>query len=113
MGRYSNLSDQGECLRELLKMAPSGSPKPILRTYRQVQRRISGADLNQLVTGYLAGATVYELAEQLGIHRHTVSEILERHGVARRYRKVSPEQLALACSLYENGLSLTTGWSGA
>lgn len=40
-------------------------------------------------------------------YRHTVSKILERRGVSRRYRKLSPEQLDLDCTLYRDGLSLT------
>jgi DNA-binding CsgD family transcriptional regulator len=54
----------------------------------------------------LAGATVYQLARQFSVHRHTVSDILERRDVSRRYRKLSPEQLDLACTLYRDGLSL-------
>jgi transposase-like protein len=107
LGCYSNLGDQGERLRELLEMTPSEPPKPILRTNRQVQHRLRDTQPDQVVAGYQAGATVYELAKKFGIHRHTVSDILERHGVARRYRKLSAEQLALACALYENGSSLT------
>jgi len=58
------------------------------------------------VVDYRAGATVYELARQFGVHRHTVSELLERHAVSRRYQKLTPEQIDLACTLYERGLSL-------
>lgn len=69
----SNLCDEGERLRELLEMAPSGPFKPIPRTTRQTQRRLRRSEINELVTGYQSGATVYELAEQFGVHRNTVS----------------------------------------
>jgi transposase-like protein len=106
MGRYSNLCEQGERLRSLLEMVPSGPPKPISRTHRQIQRRLRGNEIEQLVAGYQAGATVYELAEQFGVHRGTVSDVLERRGVARRFGPISPAQVATASSLYEGGLSL-------
>ena len=107
MGRYSNPCDQGERLRELLEMAPSGPPQPISRTRRQVQRRLREPEIKAVLASYLAGATVYELADQHGIHRHTVSEILERHGVVRRYQKLSVELVETASVLYQGGLSLT------
>jgi hypothetical protein len=106
-GRYSNLCEQGERLRELLEMVPGGSLPAISRTLRQAQRRLRGAEIEKLVTAYLCGSTVYELADQFDVHRHTVSEILERRGVSRRYQKLSSEQIAAACSLYRSGLSLT------
>ena len=77
------------------------------RNKRQVHRRLRAPEIDDLVAGYLAGSTVYELAHQFSIHRQTVSEILRRRGISRRYRKLSPEQLDLACTLYRDGLSLT------
>jgi DNA-directed RNA polymerase specialized sigma24 family protein len=106
LGRYSKHSRSLEKLQELLELVPSrGSPAP--RRTRQAQRRLQEAEAKELVAGYVAGSTVYELADQFGVHRHTVSEILERHGVARRHQRLSPEQLDLVCTLYESGLSLT------
>ena len=106
MGRYSNLCDQGERLRSLLEMVPSGPLEPIPRTIKQKQRRLRGAEIDKLVADYLIGATVYELAEQFGVHRSTVSDVLERRGVARRFGPLSPAQIAIAASLYGGGLSL-------
>jgi transposase len=56
-------------------------------------------ETEQVVTLYLAGSTVYELASQFGVHRHTGSETVERKGVSRRYQNLSPEQIATARSL--------------
>jgi hypothetical protein len=64
---------------------------------RQVQRRLRGPEIDELVSGYGTGSTIYELAEQFGGQRHSVSEILEQRGVSRRYQKLSPEQIATAC----------------
>jgi hypothetical protein len=107
VGAYSNLSRTGERLRKLLEMPPEGPAATTPRAARQSQRRLRRPEIDELVAGYLPGSTVYELADGFSIHRHTVSEILERRGVARRYKKLSPEQVDLACALYRGGLSLT------
>jgi transposase len=55
---------------------------------------------------YRAGTKVKELATVFGIHRDTVSEILTRHGVARRPTGIPTERNAEVIADYENGLSL-------
>ena len=87
-------------------MAPSGPPKPISRTIKHVQRRLRGIELDQLVSGYQSGATVYELAEQFGVHRTTVSASLKRKGVVLKDQPLSPNQVADAIQFYHEGLSL-------
>ncbi|MCL2483549.1 MAG: helix-turn-helix domain-containing protein [Propionibacteriaceae bacterium] len=52
--------------------------------HRQVVR-LTGAQLDRLVEGYLAGKS-YELGRQFGIARQTVSGHLYRHGVPMRMR---------------------------
>jgi hypothetical protein len=63
-------------------------------------------EILDLVQGYRAGLTVYELASQFGIHRETVSSVLEREGVQRRRRPLSTSQIEKASVLYESGWSL-------
>jgi lambda repressor-like predicted transcriptional regulator len=62
--------------------------------------------IQQLVDGYRAGATVLELAEEAGLHRMTVSGILKRAGVTLRLGSMGTEDIALARRLYKSGLSL-------
>jgi DNA-binding transcriptional ArsR family regulator len=62
--------------------------------------------VQQLIEGYQAGATVYELGERVGIKRQTVSRHLHRSGVEMRMRGLSPEQIDEAVRLYEAGWSL-------
>jgi len=50
-------------------------------------------EIDELVAGYKAGATVYQLAERFRIHRATVSLLLERQCVPRRNRPLSPAQI--------------------
>jgi hypothetical protein len=105
LGRYSKQSRNLEKLHELLELVPSGGP-PAPRRARQAQHRLREAEVGELVAGYVA-VTVYELASRFRVHRNTVLGILERRGVPRRYQKLSPEHLDLACTLYRGGLSLT------
>jgi DNA-directed RNA polymerase specialized sigma24 family protein len=106
LGRYSKQSRNLEKLQELLELDPSGAPLAPRRA-RQAQHRLREAAVEELVAEYLAGSTAHELASQFGVHRNTVLGILERRGVPRRYQRLSPEQLDLACALYRDGLSLT------
>jgi len=58
------------------------------------------------MAGYQAGVTVYQLGDQFGIDRRTVSGILHRHGVPMRRRGFSPGQIDEAVRLYQGGWSL-------
>ena len=49
---------------------------------------------------------MYVLAKAFTIDRRTVSAILERHGVQRRYNLLETEAVAEAARLYEAGWSL-------
>ncbi|MFQ6228279.1 hypothetical protein [Nocardia sp. NPDC002869] len=68
-------------------------------------RQLDAEEVSELITGYQAGATVYELADRFGIERRTVSGILHRRGVPMRRRGLSPDQADTAIHLY------TLGWS--
>jgi hypothetical protein len=61
-----------------------------------------------LVIGYKTGSTVYQLAELFRINRGTMSNLLERQGVPRRNRSLSPAQIERATELYAAGLSLVS-----
>jgi transposase-like protein len=69
-------------------------------------RKLSTAEIDKLVQQYKSGATVYELAEQFGIHRTTASLHLHRHGVTLRRRGLDPSQIDHAVRLYADGQSL-------
>jgi len=105
IGHYSNLCNQGERIRDLIEMVPSG-PKLTQAAHRQVQNRLTPDQAKLLVEAYASGAAVRTLVEEFKVHRFTVYNLLDRAGVARRSKGLSSEQLASARTLYESGLSL-------
>jgi len=114
VGAYSNLSRTSAELCDLRKrIEKSEVRKDVHRIRRQkVPRRLSGHEVSELVPGYQRGFTVYELASRFGIHRETVSSVLEREGVPRRQRPLSPSQVEMAVDLYESGWSLARVGAG-
>jgi hypothetical protein len=108
MGRYLNPSDQGERLHDLLQIVLSRAKTVNTRTPKAIHRRLRPSHVEQLVAGYQAGSTLYQLAEQFRINRATVSKLLERQGVPRRNSPLSLAQVELATELYAAGLSLVS-----
>lgn len=47
-----------------------------------------------------------QIAARHGIHRVTVSDVLDRTSTAKRPKSMSPSQVDMAARLYESGLSL-------
>jgi DNA-directed RNA polymerase specialized sigma24 family protein len=100
MGRYLNHSDQGECLRNLLEMVPSGSKTAKTRTPRRVCRRLDPSKVEELIQGYSDGIPVDELAGRFQVDQSTV------HGLPRRAPRLGPNQTEEAARLYLAGQSL-------
>jgi len=76
--------------------------EPVAEDHSTAQRqvvRLTDAQIDRLVEGYLAGKTVYELDVMFGISRQTVSEHLHRPAVPMRMRgldeSLRPEILRL------------------
>ena len=74
---------------------------------RQIQRakRLNPGQLTSLVDGYTAGATVYQLADRLGIDRRTVSIRLKEQRVILRRASPTPAMVDKMVHLYTSGLS--------
>jgi len=69
-------------------------------------RQLDSQQVQELISGYVAGATVYQLSELFGVDRRTVSALLHRHGVPMRRRGLSPDQVDDAIRLYKSCWSL-------
>ncbi len=52
-------------------------------------RRLSPADVHELIAAYEAGATISQLAADLGVHRTTVAAHLDRHQVPRHHEQTA------------------------
>ncbi|MQA87590.1 MAG: hypothetical protein GEV03_23950 [Streptosporangiales bacterium] len=108
-GAYYNTKEQVRWLGDLLRKLPSLDapvPQPTKRPKPSRAKRLDEEQVQQLVEGYQAGATVYELGDQFGISRQTAAEILKRHGVQVRRQGLTLEQIDEAVRLYEAGWSL-------
>ena len=104
--RYSNHADQMKRLRRLLELPTRKGSEPVQRQVR-ARRHLSDAEELELLSLYQTGRTVYEVADELGMHRNTVSVLLERHGIERRYHQTTDVDLDQATVLQQTGLNLT------
>jgi hypothetical protein len=106
MGRYLNHSDQGERLRALLEIVPSGSQTAKTRTRKQVCRRLKSSEVDELLTDYKAGAPIKALVARYKIDQSTVTKHVKRAGVRLRLPALLPEEVEEASRLYRSGQSL-------
>lgn len=104
--RYSNSPDARERLTRLLSLPTWEGRSHEERQPRQRQRRLRAAEQEEVVERYRSGETVSALADAFDITRQTVSKILDRHDVPRRYRILADSDLAEASQLCKEGLSL-------
>ena len=105
MGCYLNHADQGERLRDLLKIVPPAAQNVNLRTKRTF-RRLEPDRVAELLVAYEGGVSINDLAEQFGLHRSTVLDHLNRSPARRRYPALDKHGVAVTIELYHNGLSL-------
>jgi hypothetical protein len=108
-GTYYNTKPQVEALETLLQKLPDptvAAPPPLERPKPRRARQLDADQVQELIAGYQAGATVYELGDRFGIERRTVSNILHRHDVPMRRRGLSLDQVDDAIHLYNLGWSL-------
>lgn len=108
-GSYYNTKAQVSALESLLRKLPSldqpVEPSPD-RPKPGRARQLNKEQVQRLIKGYQAGATVYELGDLFGINRQTVGKILKREGVRMRRQGLTSEQVDEAARLYDAGWSL-------
>jgi hypothetical protein len=103
---HSNLLPGLQTMVQLRVKATASQRSGKQLPYRQSQIRLNPQQANALATAYRAGKETTELAAQFGIHRATVTAVLQRLGVEPRRYGLSDEQVAEACRLYPEGWSL-------
>ena len=67
---------------------------------------LNDTEMGRLVERYKAGATVYELAVEFGVHRTIISQRLKGAGVQLRLQPQTADQVEEAVTLYATGMSL-------
>jgi hypothetical protein len=70
------------------------------------KRHLSPHEIEQIVAGYLAGATARELGEKFAVYRTTVSAILKTKGVTMRRQPTQPEEIDQAIRLLRVGTAI-------
>ena len=83
LGRYSNLRDQRESIRELLEAVPEGSASVDPKTSKQFLHRLEPNEIDQ-TRAYESGSTLAEVTRDFQIHRSTAAELLKRTGIPRQ-----------------------------
>lgn len=84
----------------------SGAPRKRASWAPKRAKWLNATELACLVERYHAGATVYELAAEFGVHRTTISQRLKTAGVQMRLQPLTAKQVATTAALYGTGLSL-------
>ncbi len=73
----------------------SSNDKIPIREYvlKQSHARLDLKQIQDLIVAYQSGSTIKELTAQFQVHHTTVSNVLERCGVPRRNRPLTPEHI--------------------
>lgn len=71
-------------------------------------KRLSRDTAEAIPDAYSAGKTMKQIAQDLQLHRTTISETLRREGVATRQKGLTASQARQAEHLYATGDSLAT-----
>ena len=82
----------------------SYDPNSTVKEITQQQKTLSQAEIQAAIQKYQAGASTYELADEFGCHRSTISAVLKRNGIVVTKRKVD---IAVAIQMYESGKTTT------
>jgi len=84
----------------------SGEKSQVAVSEYQPQRRLSEAELAEMIGVYRSGKTAFEAAKLFGIHRQTVTRLLVKHGIPLHPRAtIDAKLLAELTWHYERGKS--------
>ena len=78
----------------------------VVRSIGMAQTFLDAAQVDELVTMYLDGKTMREVAEHFRVHRTTVAIHLRRRSIPVRRGKLSAAQVAEIGALYDQGFTL-------
>lgn len=87
---------------------PGSPPPPPVHRHRRITKRLSEAEIDEMVMVYQAGSSLAQTAKQFGVHWYTVQQHLKRRGVPRRppaARKLTDEQAQEIKRMHELGVT--------
>ena len=83
----------------------SYDPDCIIVEIRQQQKDLTDDEIQQVVQRYSEGASIYELADEFGCHRGTISAVLKRQGIAVSSKLSGrPALVERVLRMYANGM---------
>jgi hypothetical protein len=106
----AQLSNPGHAFKQLLAAWRLAVPPVSSQPPRQRQRdedRLGSDGVARLADDYQAGRSTKRLQRTYGLSQGAVLRLLEVHGVRRRKRGLTDEQVREAIRLYDQGWSLT------
>jgi hypothetical protein len=98
----------GKAPNRVSEASPGVVPEEKGQLSNPVQRRLSEATIDDLVTAYLKGSSIDSLVAQSGVSRTTIIVHLDRRGIQLRkvVRKMTDRMVRCAATRYSKGGSL-------
>lgn len=106
LGRYCNSGIEANRLRDLCKRAAAEHVKRQYSPPGVTAPRLSRAQNERIVELYRMGWRPVDIARDVSTSEWTIHHRLNRLGVQRRPRGMTPEQCRKAIQLYDEGLSM-------
>jgi len=103
---YLNPCDQGERLRALVELVPSGPSEAIPQTPGRICRRLDEGKIAELVAAYEAGLPIKDIVERFQVDQRTIQKYVRRQGLPRRVRHLTAEEVEEAVQFYAEGRSV-------
>ena len=103
---YLNPCDQGERLRTLVELVPSGPSEAIPQTQTRVCRRLDEDKVTALAAAYAAGEPIKDIVDRFQVDQRTVQKYVRRQGLPRRVQHLTAEEVEKAVQIYAEGRSV-------
>lgn len=117
LGRYSKLPSVLERLQQTCRAASAPQARrrakpasPSRHRAHKLDQRLPTEALTTLVARHQAGESARALAQVYGLSKSGVLRLLDRYGIARRYRVLDQAQVEHAQRLYQAGQP-SLGWA--
>jgi hypothetical protein len=112
VGAVEALSKTTYQTKRLLEIAEAWNNEPQANVWPsptdcRTARPLRPDEIDKLAAAYQAGATVFQLATQFGLHRTTVGRHLKARGIDTRSAAITDDELKDIIELYRTGWAIT------